>query len=569
MRSSRRKGDAHLWASPADHAPKKMRTASRGSLSSRLTGAVVYACLFFALAAAGIGTVGIIGVRAATNHGIRVATDELATATSTATLGQSLGSAYSTGQALALDPTPKQRSLLTAALYDEQLPAVESQLAALQRLHTADGTGERADFAVLVDQWSAVRAVLNPATIGSGSVAALESAFAPIRAHVDDLIAREALDGATLNSSTVAAGRRTVWGIVGAMAGAVALIAALGWLWNRRLHREIEPAEEQAEFTDALQLSEDESEAHRLLQRYLERTVDGATATVLNRNNSADRLEAVTTVPPDSSLIESLAHADPRSCLAVRSARIHDEDDQRPALLSCPVCGGCPGRSTCSPLTVGGEVIGSVLLNRPRPFGAVERQRIRDSVGQAAPVLANLRNLAIAEVRAATDSLTGLPNKRAVGDTLNRMLAQASRTLSPLSLIVLDLDHFKEINDRFGHPVGDQALANVGAAIRSALRDSDFTGRTGGEEFAIMLPDTALDGAILAAEKIRAAIAGITLSGVDVTITASVGIATYPDQATGTDRLERLADSALYVAKRRGRDRIEIAAPQEEPLNRP
>lgn len=205
-------------------------------------------------------------------------------------------------------------------------------------------------------------------------------------------------------------------------------------------------------------------------------------------------------------------------------------------------------------------MIGSVLLNRPRPFGAVERQRIRDSVGQAAPVLANLRNLAIAEVRAATDSLTGLPNKRAVGDTLNRMLAQASRTLTPLSLIVLDLDHFKEINDRFGHPVGDQALANVGAAIRSALRDSDFTGRTGGEEFAMMLPDTALDGAILAAEKIRAAIAGITLSGVDVTITASVGAATGSrsprrrrNRSGGPSRADPGASASACPRRRSGR----------------
>lgn len=140
------------------------------------------------------------------------------------------------------------------------------------------------------------------------------------------------------------------------------------------------------------------------------------------------------------------------------------------------------------------------------------------------------------------------------------MVAQAARTLSPLSLLVLDLDRFKGLNDRFGHQVGDQALANVGAALRSALRESDFAGRNGGEEFAVMLPDTDLTGALATAEKIRQSIADISIPGLDLTISASIGVATYPEHAVGAERLERLADSALFVAKRSGRDRVEVAA---------
>jgi diguanylate cyclase (GGDEF)-like protein len=174
-------------------------------------------------------------------------------------------------------------------------------------------------------------------------------------------------------------------------------------------------------------------------------------------------------------------------------------------------------------------------------------------------VLANLRNLALAEVRAQTDSLTGLPNKRAVTDTLKRMLAHASRTITPLSLLMIDLDYFKTINDQFGHPVGDQALANVGAAIASALRASDFAGRNGGEEFAVLLPDTGVDGALEAAERIRSAIASIELPAAGPSLTASLGIAVYPDHAVSADRLERLADAALYTAKRAGRNRSEVA----------
>jgi diguanylate cyclase (GGDEF)-like protein len=267
----------------------------------------------------------------------------------------------------------------------------------------------------------------------------------------------------------------------------------------------------------------------------------------------------MTALAPGSGLATALEHAEPRSCLAIRSGRSHQRQADKQPLMSCVVCGDCPGSSTCTPFTVSGEVIGAVLVTGPSDHSPAEEQRIRDSVSQAAPVLANLRNLAIAELRAATDSLTGLPNKRSVADTLKRMLAQASRTLSPMALMLIDIDHFKAVNDRLGHPVGDQALASVGAAISSALRASDFGGRNGGEEFAVLLPDTSIDGAVAVAEKIRLAIADIELPGVDLTMTASLGIAVYPDHSTSSEGLERLADAALYTAKRAGRDRTEVA----------
>jgi diguanylate cyclase (GGDEF)-like protein len=304
-----------------------------------------------------------------------------------------------------------------------------------------------------------------------------------------------------------------------------------------------------------------EVEAHQLLKDHLERALPGTDATVLNRNNSADRLEAMTSLTVGSSLAERLRHADPRSCLAVRSGRTHIRDSAKSALLNCGVCGDCPGSSSCSPFTVSGEVIGAVLVTQPGSGAVMDNDRVRESVAQAAPVIANLRNLAIAELRAATDSLTGLPNKRAVTDTLKRMLAHASRSMEPLTMLVIDLDHFKSINDRLGHPIGDQALANVGAALKSALRISDFAGRNGGEEFAVLLPDTGLEGGLAAAEKIRAAIADIDLPGVDVAVTASLGLAVFPEHATNAERLERLADAALYTAKHSGRNRVEIAAP--------
>jgi diguanylate cyclase (GGDEF)-like protein len=345
------------------------------------------------------------------------------------------------------------------------------------------------------------------------------------------------------------------------MAGAGFLVLGV-----RRIRRNLEPSQDQAEFADTLQIASDEDEAHQLLQRHLERTLPATTAIVLNRNNSADRLEAVTPLPAGSPLAMTLRGAEPRSCLAVRSGRLHREGEGRAALLCCAVCGSGPGASACVPLTVGGEVIGSVLLSRSAPYGEApytegEEQRIRDSVGQAAPVLANLRNLAVAEFRAATDGLTGLPNQRAVIDALKRTFAQALTTRTPLALLLLDLDHFKQINDQRGHPVGDQVLANVGATLSSVLRSRDFAGRKGGEEFTVLLPDTEIATALEIAERVRSAISEISVPGTDVTVTASVGVAGYPDHAATPDRLERLADAALYVAKRHGRNRVELAEP--------
>ena len=240
---------------------------------------------------------------------------------------------------------------------------------------------------------------------------------------------------------------------------------------------------------------------------------------------------------------------------------MHREGSSRLALLSCSVCAPCPGVSSCVPLVVGGKVIGSVLVSRPTPFDEVDEERIRESVSQAAPVLANLRNLAVAEIRAATDGLTGLPNKRAVTATLKRMFAQAAAERSPLALLMLDLDHFKQVNDQRGHAVGDQVLANVGAVMRGAMRSRDFAGRNGGEEFVILLPDTEIPVALRIAERVRAAIAEMSLSGTDVTVTVSVGVAGYPEHASTPDRLARLADAALYLAKRQGRNRVELAEP--------
>jgi diguanylate cyclase (GGDEF)-like protein len=184
---------------------------------------------------------------------------------------------------------------------------------------------------------------------------------------------------------------------------------------------------------------------------------------------------------------------------------------------------------------------------------------------QASPVLANLRNLALSQARALTDGLTGLPNRRAADDTLKRMAAHAGRTASPLAAVLFDLDHFKQINDLCGHEKGDEVLAAVGVAVTSSLRASDFAARFGGEEFILLLPDTNRDGAVTVAEKLREALAAVEVAGVSRPITASLGVAALPEDAAEPTLLLRVADRALYVAKSRGRNRVETLSHDSEP----
>lgn len=140
------------------------------------------------------------------------------------------------------------------------------------------------------------------------------------------------------------------------------------------------------------------------------------------------------------------------------------------------------------------------------------------------------------------------------------MAAQAGRTLSPLAVLLLDLDHFKQINDTHGHGKGDEVLAAVGDVLSSNVRASDVAGRYGGEEFLALLPGTDRAGALVIAEKLRVAIEGINVPGVSRVVTASFGVAVLPDEAGEPDELVRVADRALYTAKANGRNRVEVCA---------
>lgn len=152
---------------------------------------------------------------------------------------------------------------------------------------------------------------------------------------------------------------------------------------------------------------------------------------------------------------------------------------------------------------------------------------------------------------AETDGLTGLDNRRSFEVALEREVARSMRTGEQLTLVLLDIDYFKELNDRHGHQVGDRVLRATGAALREVCREFDTAARYGGEEFVVLLPGCSSDRAIGAAERLRAAIAALDE---DVSVTASAGVATLPLNAADAAGLVRAADQALYQSKRRGRD---------------
>jgi diguanylate cyclase (GGDEF)-like protein len=209
------------------------------------------------------------------------------------------------------------------------------------------------------------------------------------------------------------------------------------------------------------------------------------------------------------------------------------------------------------PLQAGNTSFGSLFLYGPS-FTIHDLEAASLLVGHAVAALENARLHRILERQALIDSLTGLANRRAAEQALGVEVARAERFGDPLALVMADLDNFKAVNDRHGHPAGDAVLREFAAVLEATVREIDVAARWGGEEFCLILPGTDAPGAAAVAERIREALAErviLTPEGAAVQVTSSFGVAAHPAQATA-DELVAAADAALYEAKAAGKDRV-------------
>ena len=172
---------------------------------------------------------------------------------------------------------------------------------------------------------------------------------------------------------------------------------------------------------------------------------------------------------------------------------------------------------------------------------------------------------------ATTDVLTGLHNRRQLEKVFSHLAAAADRQQHALAVVVMDLDHFKQINDRWGHHAGDAVLVHVAKLLRERLRESDWAFRIGGEEFCLFLPMASRDGAAAAAEALRRQIAEhpCDAEGQFIPLSASIGVALYPDNAGAFEQLLSLADERMYRAKQLGRNRVVSDDAQANPVKHP
>ncbi|HEY5646495.1 MAG TPA: diguanylate cyclase, partial [Pseudomonadales bacterium] len=257
-----------------------------------------------------------------------------------------------------------------------------------------------------------------------------------------------------------------------------------------------------------------------------------------------------------------------QECWAMRRGVTHDTSDNRASLRCRHHNGVGAGEQLCVPVMTQNGPIGLLSVHVPADgddgetiHAEYSRTLLTGIADRLGPALSSIELRARLQEDSIRDPLTKLYNRRFMEETLRREMRRVRRTNSPLSLIMLDLDRFKQINDEHGHEVGDDVLVAVGQQLKNSVREEDSVCRIGGEEFVIVMPGASLEAARARAQEVTHEIRALRVrtSKGELKITISAGVATFPEHGETQEELIAQADKALYLAKRSGRDRIELA----------
>lgn len=333
--------------------------------------------------------------------------------------------------------------------------------------------------------------------------------------------------------------------------------------------------EELFAMTDMLQSADGHTDAGAVLRATSQRLLPQESGALYVFNNSRDRLDLVLSWAPEGEYAAAETIV-PESCWALKRGKLHVNDPSS-GTLCCTHHEGL--QSTLEiPMTARGTVYGLLMLapNDVETRALTVKQAARIGRALADTMSLALSNIALREklrTQSLRDPLTGLYNRRYMEDALERYLSMAERSADSTSVIMIDLDNFKALNDTHGHAKGDAVLRDVAAQLVGALRPADVVCRYGGEELLVILPACPLEDAVLKAEVLRGRVE--SLSGVHgMSISASFGVASVPETSSGGDDVIPMADSALYAAKKAGRNcvrTVETRAPRaggESPISR-
>ncbi len=324
---------------------------------------------------------------------------------------------------------------------------------------------------------------------------------------------------------------------------------------KQQQHRRIEAGERElsARLADGMEAANTEVAALRVLERALASVLPGRPAELLLADSSMAHMSTMARnagVDPPGCGVES-----PWSCPAVRRSETVVYEDSG-EVRACPYLLGREGgacSAVCVPVSFMGGAMG--VLHATGEVGwRPSRAKIAElgvMARQTAMRIGTIRSFARAEIQASTDVLTGLPNRRATDDRLGEFLASRERG----SVAMADLDHFKQLNDTYGHEIGDRALRLFATTARLALRDSDWIGRWGGEEFVAVMPGLSSTEAAKVLERLRSRLAVACAQSDTPSFTVSIGVVDTTSAKNAED-LVRMADDCLYAAKEEGRDRV-------------